>query len=234
MKFNINDIKGVKPNCYDNSVIKTALLNALSSTFKEGESFFMKSVTPFLKEYPEYRKEIIQFVQEERHHTSLHIKLNMLTDEQYCNSSTSDLEAFTGVLLKPLYYLPQEYKLLITEVLEHITYCLCITALQSDEFYKIDGDTRDVFYHHSLEETSDSHSSLANQLYLAKYGNTKKRKVALYVVSPALIGVISAYIIYLWKTDSNSRFSDFKDVFDLARPRNWLFKSMLRIIFTWR
>ena len=233
MTFSKNDINYVRTYCYENSVLKTALLNSLSSTFKEGESFFMKSVTSFLKEYPEYRERIISFCKEERVHTEWHMKLNKITDIAYCNNSIENLQDFTGYLLKPLYYLPKEYRLLITEYLEHITYCLCITALQSDEFRKVDGDTRDVFYAHSLEETGDNHSSISRDIYLNKYGNTRKREIFPFIISPALITVIIAYILYLWKTDSNSKLSDFKDVFNMIGINSWLFKSSLRILFTW-
>ena len=228
-----SDITYVVPNCYDDSVIKTALINSLSSTFKEGESFFMKSVTAFLKDCPEYKSRIIEFCQEERHHTELHVKLNKLTDSRYNNTSIQRLEQFTGNILKPLYYLPKEYKLLITECLEHITYCLCITALQSDEFRYLDGDTKDVFYYHALEETGNSHSSISKDIYLNVYGETLKRKYAMFLIAPALTSVITSYILYLWKTDVNSKLSDFKDVFSLIRPNSWLFKSTLRSIFTW-
>lgn len=231
--FNISDITCVTPNCYDNSVLKTSLLNALSSTFKEGESFFMKSVTSFLEDRPEYRDRIIEFCKEERKHTQWHIELNRLTDSRYNNTSIQDLEKFTGKLLKPLHILPREYKLLITECLEHITYCLCLTALQADEFALIEGDTRDVFYHHSLEETGESHSSISRDIYLSVYGITLKRKGAMLVVYPALMSVVAAYVLYLWKTDANSKVSDFKDLFSILRPNSWLFKSSLRSILSW-
>lgn len=234
--MNPNEITYVVPNCYKDNVLHTAMINALSSTFDKGERFFMKSVTSFLDEFPEYRDRIISFVKEERSHTSLHNKLNKLTDHAYNNTSVCDLEQFTERLLKPLYYLPKEYKLLLTEVLEHITYCICITALQSDEFKHCVGDTAKVFKYHSLEETGDSHSSIARDIYLSKYGDTKKRKYAIYVVYPTLCSVIFAYMWYLWTTDANSKLSDWcsmREWFNLLKPNSLIFKSTLRTLFTW-
>ena len=218
---------------YEHSILKTHFLNALSSTFKEGESFFMKSITPYLKEYPEFRQRIIKFCNEEREHTIWHITMNNCIDNINNNTALKTLEDETGKILKLLSFLPKEYKLLITECLEHITYCLCDNALKAKEFDKFLGDSRNVFTQHSIEETGKSHSTIAGDLY-KKVGNKYVRRVAIYLVFTALTYVILKYINYLY--DQNDDFSGedlITGLTQLSADDSWLRTAIKDVFKTW-
>lgn len=218
---------------YDYGILKTHFLNALSSTFKEGESFFMKSITAYLKEYPEYRQRIIQFCNEERTHTIWHVSMNNLIDTLNSNTALKDLEDKTGRLLRLLNFLPKQHKLLITESLEHITYCLCKSALDSGEFEKLLGDSKNVFLQHSLEETGESHANLAGDLY-SKVGNRFLRKFIIYFVVLALGIVIIKYINELYNVNNDFNGEDFvTGVTQLTSKDSWLRNAVKDIFKTW-
>ena len=51
---------------YDNNRFKTHLLSALSSLFPAGGQMFMKSLTNYIKTYPERKSDITIFCKEER------------------------------------------------------------------------------------------------------------------------------------------------------------------------
>lgn len=226
-------IENVVKYYYDYGIFKTHFLNALSATFKEGESFFMKSITAYLKEYPEYRQRIIQFCNEERTHTIWHITMNNLLDGVNNNTALKDLEESTGRGLRLLNFLPKDYKLLVTECLEHITYCLCKSAIESGEFEKLLGDSKNVFLQHSIEETGLSHSTIAGDLY-KKVGNKYVRRVAIYLVFTALTYVILKYINYLY--DQNDDFSGedlITGLTQLSADDSWLRTAIKDVFKTW-
>ena len=62
---------------YDNNRFKTHLLSALSSLFPAGEQMLMKSLTNYIKTYPERKSDITIFCKEERNHTET---VELLTD----------------------------------------------------------------------------------------------------------------------------------------------------------
>lgn len=193
----------------------------------------MKSITTYIKEYPEFRQRIIQFCNEERTHTIWHVTMNNLIDQANNNTALKNLEDQTGKALRLLNFLPKEYKLLITECLEHITYCLCKSALEKKEFDRLLGDSKNVFLQHSLEETGLSHSTIAGDLY-KKVGNKYIRRLAIYIVFAVLSILILKYINYLY--DQNKDFSGedlITSIHQLSLDESWLRKAIKDIFKTW-
>ena len=227
-------VSNVDKYFYEDRVFKTHFLSALSSTFKDGESFFMKSITAYLDDCPEFKDRIIQFCKEERTHTEWHMSLNRKLDHLNTNTALQDLEKATGVFLSSLNKLPKIYKLLITESLEHVTYCLCKTAIEEKEFEYLTSDAKTVFLKHSIEETGDSHSSIARDIYKKVGGNKIIRKFSIFPIILVLAFVITKYIIYLYSKNKDFNLDDLvvssKELFG---KYGWVRKAIKETMKTW-
>lgn len=228
-------IEQVDKYFYDDNIFKTYFLTSLSSTFKEGESFFMKAITFYLKQHPELRERIISFCNEERTHSLWHMTLNNLLDIENGNTTLKDLEDKTGLFLKKIDFLPPKLKLLITDVLEHITYCLCETILERvDVLDTLTSDAKTVFIQHCLEETDESHSTLAEDVYKKIKGNRLIRKLAIYPVTLVLILLLINYIIYNYKQNNNFEFFDFiTGLNDLIGMNGWVREAFGKSFKEW-
>ena len=220
---------------FSNNLLQTYFLNSLSSTFKYGEKFFMKSLSIYVKEHPEFKERIIEFNKEERTHTNWHIALNKKIDEINGTNAVDTLQEFTCKLLNVIEKLPNKDKLLITEALEHITYSLCKEALDRNELVKLQGDAYKVLYAHSLEETGISHSTIAGDVYRAIKGNKIKRKLILTPAILALTLVIISYTGYQYKENDKPIISldTVEGMVYLLNPKGWLLTSIVNMYKTW-
>ena len=227
-------VSNVDKYFYEDRVFKTHFLSALSSTFKDGESFFMKSITAYLDECPEFKDRIIQFCKEERTHTEWHMSLNRRLDHLNTNTALQDLEKSTGVFLSSLTKIPKIYKLLITEALEHTTYCLCKTAIEEQEFEYLTSDAKNVFINHAIQETCESHSSIARDIYKNVGGNKIIRKLSILPILFILAFVISKYIIHLYSKNKDFNLDDLiLSSRELFGRYGWVRKAIKETIKTW-
>lgn len=235
-------IKEVDKYFYDNNVLKTHFLSSLSSAFDRGESFFMKSLVPFISTYPDLAEDIKLFAREESAHSAAHRKLNSLIDIENNNNALRFLEEHTGYLLDPFYKLPLPLKVLITECLEHITYCLCEMALKdTEEFSKVSSDAYDLFQYHCIEETGSIHSSIAGKVYNRLLEDSKYSVVLKLIRKPVfiltLIGLsktMSIYIIYLYKVNNDFSTIDFiRGIHSLFNRKGWVRKALVNSINSW-
>jgi predicted metal-dependent hydrolase len=237
----VKDINTVDYKYFNNNYFNTYLLSALSSTFKEGEKFFMKSLTNYFHSQPEYKTRIISFSKEENAHTAVHIQLNKIISDLHNNDCLIRLEALTGKLLNFAYKLTNEDKLLITECLEHITYCLCKEALDTKEFEKLTSDAKKVFLYHATEETGISHSTIAGDLYETINGSRLKRHIIIYPTSFILLSIISYYIYCQYRSNNctiqASKSELLVDLYHgtkyLLQPKGWFVNSIAKIFKTW-
>lgn len=238
------DIVYVDKYYYNGNHFQTHVLTALSSLFPEGERFFMKSLTPYIKEYPDLEDDIKQFAREENAHTAAHIKLNRLIDNINRNSAVKYLEDKTGRVLNPFYKLPQSLKVLITESLEHITYSLCNEALsRTVEFKEVKDDAYKLYIYHCIEEVSPSHSSIAGRVYQKTQEDTnllfrniysKIRQTMIIPVTIILSIVVINYINYLYKINDDFEYIDFiRGVNKLMGYNGWVRKALIKSIKTW-
>lgn len=229
---------------YDNNRFKTHLLSALSSLFPAGERMFMKSLTNYIKKYPEFKSDIAIFCKEERNHTDAHIAFNRLVDHAYRTDSLKELEIKTDELLNIVQVLPKPVRVLITEILEHITYSLCETALLTeyqDEFDKVQNDAHILFKYHCEEETGTIHSTIASKIFTKIAEDSEitviyklLHKISIYPVLLALSLVIMHHIAYLYKNNKDFKTVDFiKGSYSLFNKRGWIRESINKAIRTW-
>lgn len=238
-------IKKVSKYYYDDNHLKTHMVSALSSVFDKGERFFMKSLSYYIKIYPEFEEDIKQFIREERNHTLAHNTFNKIVDSINNNDAVQYLETKTGKILNPFYKLPQPLKVLITETLEHITFCLCETALErQDEFDKLYGDAYELLQYHMLEETSEPHCNIASRVFEKTllerniFGRLLYKGFRKIIIYPAIIilsCVIISYIRTLYKTNNDFEYIDFiKGVNSLLGLNGWIREALWNSIKTWQ
>lgn len=226
-------IENIDRYYYKNNTILTHFTLALSALFPAGEEFFMKSFTPYLKDFPELKSQIIQFCKEEGAHTRVHEILNR---EHPLENIVKALEEDTSNFLLMLYKLPVIHRVLITECLEHITATLADELLLREEVQKyFTSDAKDLWLYHALEETSTSHRSLSNIIYTKANGNKLLKKVAIYPVSLILLFVVLKYNLSISIYDrKNIKYKDIIQAYEiLFSSKGWVRKGLLKSFKTW-
>lgn len=150
----------------------THFMNALSTTFPDGERFFMHSVRHFEKQIsdPELRAQIRAFIGQEANHGKEHEAFNQALIDQHALPLASKI----GFMRKALAYAKKRYapreQLALTVGFEHFTAILANLMLeQSDVVQDLDAMYGDMFMWHAVEETE--HKSVAFDVYQAVDGD---------------------------------------------------------------
>lgn len=225
---------------YDDSAFKTGFLNSLSSLFEGGEKFFMKSLNYYTPQYPEYKKEVLDFCREEAMHSKTHSKLNELIDEEYGNTLLQDFEKQANILLTKIYSkLTPELNLIVTETLEHITYHLCETILERQDVVDTTySDAKEVFLYHCLDETGESHSSVASRIAnraINRWYYKLARKYSITPISFILLLVLFYQLLIIYKVNKDIRIREIiKGVSDLFGLNGWVREAIMCAISTWQ
>lgn len=144
----------------------THFMNALSTTFPDGERFFIHSVRNFEKQIkdPELLAQMRAFIGQEANHGKEHEAFNQALIDQHKLPLTSKI----GFMKKALSYAKKRYspreQLALTVGFEHFTAILANLMLeQADVIEDLDTMYGDMFMWHAVEETE--HKSVAFDVF---------------------------------------------------------------------
>jgi uncharacterized protein len=145
--------------------VRTAIMNALSATFPEGEKFFIESVVAMKDHVEEPTKSQIKaFVRQEAMHTREHIAFNdMVVAAGY---DISGIEARSLHRLSIARSRHPVAQLAVTVAMEHFTAILAHDLLTvPDRLSGADAQTKNLWKWHSIEEIE--HKSVAFDVFMA-------------------------------------------------------------------
>lgn len=166
-----------------NCPFRTALYNALSISFPEGELFFVESARHFRKQIKDKKllKEVSGFCGQELLHTREHNRYNDVLFE----ARGYDKEKLTSIGVKSkakLDKLPPLDRLAITAAAEHYTAIMGEFALKDPRWLEdMDPAIRKVWHWHGLEELE--HKAVCFDLYKAMGGGYWRRIKAMYTAT---------------------------------------------------
>lgn len=180
----------------------TAVMNALSTFFPDGESFFVDAVRHYKDRItdPDLLADIAGFVGQEAAHSAQHEAFNALLDAQGLPRSKQlgiDLAAF---LLNRGRKLPMSIQLAATCGLEHFTAMLAEQILTRPEHAaQLQGVAKELWLWHALEESE--HKSVAFDVYQQVNGSRLLLGVVLVPVTVLLAGAT----VITWAAMVNER-----------------------------
>lgn len=160
------DIPAIPRYWYHGNPWTTHFMNALSTTFPDGERFFIHAVRNFEKQVkdPELQAQIRAFIGQEANHGKEHEAFNQALITQHKLPLTSKI----GFMKKALAYAKKRYspreQLALTVGFEHFTAILANLMLeQPDLAENLDAMYGDMFMWHAVEETE--HKSVAFDVF---------------------------------------------------------------------
>ncbi len=190
----------------------TAMMNALSVTFPEGEKFFMDSVKHYRDQIddPTLRKQIKGFLMQEAMHTREHVRYNEQLDEQGYSATKQHLFTRKMMGLARRHLSPKQ-QLAATCALEHFTAILADQLLRHPEYLADAEDAYSkVWRWHAIEEAE--HKGVAFDTYqtITKGGGYFMRVRVMLFVS-------LMFNFMLWRLTANLM----KDVGVSRSPKAW-------------
>jgi predicted metal-dependent hydrolase len=169
MDFHFDD--AIPTYWFDNNVFKTLLLTAMSSTFPEGERFFIDSVRHYQDGVtdPVLRQQVRGFIGQEAHHGKEHDVLNDFMQGK--GFPVKEEEEFVRQGLKwQRKRLSPERQLAKTCALEHFTALFAELLLEHPDFFKgMDERVLPIWLWHAVEESE--HKTVAFDVYQGQVGN---------------------------------------------------------------
>lgn len=217
----------------DGDIVMSHVLTVLSSTFPEGENFFVRSVAAARDDIqdPELRADIDGFIGQEKMHGREHQVLNeRLAEHGY---PTRGIDSY----VRGLYWVRERIQtkkvnLAFTAALEHYTATLAELVLTDEQARNEVGRStaRDILTWHALEESE--HKAVAFDVYKAVGGGELMRITImfltdlLFILETSIMGVVSIAM------DRDARRHPIKLARSLARLPRSPFVSMraLRIL----
>jgi len=214
-------------------IVMSHVLAVLSSTFPEGEKFFVRSVAAARDDLtdPDLLADVEGFIGQEEMHGREHQVLNdRLAQHGY---PTRGIDSY----VRGLYWVRERIQskkvnLAFTAALEHYTATLAELVLTDEEARKAIGQrgARDILTWHALEESE--HKAVAFDVYKAVGGGEVMRIVVmfltdlLFILETSIMGVVSVV------KDRDALRHPFRLARSLGRLRNSPFVSMraLRIL----
>lgn len=145
--------------------VATAVLNAFSGTFPEGERFFIESVVAFKDRVEEpLKSQVKQFVRQEAMHTREHIAFNeSVTGAGY---DVTRIEARTVGRLAIARSRHPVAQIAVTVAMEHFTAMIAHALLSNPKLLEgAVAETGDLWRWHSVEEIE--HKAVAFDVYMA-------------------------------------------------------------------
>ncbi len=182
----------------DGDIVMSHVLTVLSSTFPEGEKYFVRSVAAVRDEItdPQLLADIDGFIGQEEMHGREHQVLNdRLAEHGY---PTRGINAYVRGLYrvrKPIQ--SKKVNLAFTAALEHYTATLAELLLTDEEARQAVGQpgARDILTWHALEESE--HKAVAFDVYKA-VGGSETMRIAimvltdlLFILETSVMGVVS-------------------------------------------
>lgn len=162
------DIPALPRYWYKGNVWITHFMNALSTTFPDGERFFIHAVRNYENEItdPELRTQIRAFIGQEANHGKEHEAFNQALIDQH----HLPLESKITFMKKALAFAKKKYsrreQLALTVGFEHFTAILANLMLKQPELIEeLKGMYADMFMWHAVEETE--HKAVAFDVFTA-------------------------------------------------------------------
>lgn len=148
----------------DNDPVATAFFNAFSSTFPQGERFFIDSVRRYRNDVPAaLAAQIAEFVKQEHLHTREHALFNRQAEDQ--GYDLSSLEARSKARTDFARQRPAEIQVLVTAALEHFTAILAHALLAHPQILRGgQAHVAQLWRWHSIEEIE--HKAVAYDTFL--------------------------------------------------------------------
>ena len=156
---------------FDNDVFKTMLLAGLSTTFPEGERFFMRAVREFQDGVtdPVLQKQVRGFIGQEAHHGNEHDTFNDFIERKGFPAHAESKFVENGIGFQEK-YLSRERRLAKTCALEHFTAMFAELMLEHPDFFKgMDERVLPLWLWHAVEESE--HKTVAFDVYQSQVGN---------------------------------------------------------------
>jgi len=190
---------------YDGNPYLTHFFNALSSTFPEGEKFFINSVRNYQDVIvdPALKGEVKKFIAQEAHHGQSHKALNQLIEDNGYPMAQISRHIRRGMNTARQNY-SKEKQLAITIALEHITAILANQVLTNPQLTdNIPPEIRALFIWHAIEETE--HKSVAFDVFQAVCNDERLRKRVMMEVTLMFILELTSIQLYLLGKDKFPR-----------------------------
>ena len=176
---------------YDNKTFETHFFNALSSTFPEGERFFIISVRNYAAQItdPKLKEQVERFISQEGQHSREHeAHLKLLADQGFALLIRMNRWE-RGVMRWFAKTLPR-YALALTLTIEHVTAIFAATLLsnQARLCESMHTDYRLLWRWHAVEEIE--HKAVAFDVYEQTGGGVGLRRLAAMQVAvffPAIL-----------------------------------------------
>ncbi|WP_417620524.1 metal-dependent hydrolase [Parasphingorhabdus sp.] len=165
----------------------SAVFNALSVTFPEGETFFIDSIKKFLKRVPpKLQGEIRAFIQQEAIHSREHHCFNQHLED--CDLDISRLEKTIADVTNGIRVMPEISHLVATMCIEHITAILAAEVIANPKHFEhADERQRNLWLWHASEEIEHKGVAYDTWLHVTRDWNPLKR----WLVRSAFMAKIS-------------------------------------------
>ena len=217
----------------DGDIVMSHVLTVLSSTFPEGEKYFVRSVAAARGEItdPKLLADVDGFIGQEEMHGREHLKLNQrLAEHGY---PTRGIDSYVrGLFWWRDRFLSKKVNLAFTAALEHYTATLAELVLTDEQARNEVGRStaRDVLTWHALEESE--HKAVAFDVYKAVGGGEVLRIVAMFITDLLFVGETSIMGVISLAKDREARRHPLKLARSFARLPRSPFVSMraLRIL----
>ncbi len=217
----------------DGDIVMSHVLTVLSSTFPEGEKYFVRSVAAARDQItePQLLADVDGFLGQEEMHGREHLKLNeRLAEHGY---PTRGIDNYVRWLFAwRSRFLSEKTNLAFTAALEHYTATLAELVLTDEQARNEVGRSaaRDVLTWHALEESE--HKAVAFDVYKAVGGGEVTRIVAMFITDLLFIGETSIMALISLVKDRDARRHPIKVARSFARLPKSPFVSMraLRIL----
>lgn len=160
------DIPEIPRYWYKGNTWITHFMNALSTTFPDGERFFIHAVRNYENDIsdPEMRAQIRNFIGQEANHGKEHEAFNQALIDQHQLPLTSKLTFMKKALAFAKKKYSKREQLALTVGFEHFTAILANLMLnQADVIEDLDGMYADMFMWHAVEETE--HKAVAFDVF---------------------------------------------------------------------
>jgi hypothetical protein len=206
----------------DGDIVMSHVLTVLSSTFPEGEKYFVRSVAAARDQItdPKLLEDMDGFIGQEEMHGREHQVLNeRLAEHGY---PTTGIDKYVrGLFWWRSRFLSKKVNLAFTAALEHYTATLAELVLTDEQARNEVGRStaRDILTWHALEESE--HKAVAFDVYKAVGGGEVTRIVGMFITDLLFIGETSVMGLISLAKDRDARRHPIKLARSLGRlPRS--------------
>ena len=221
----------------DNDPVGTAVMNALSLTFPDGERMFMDAVRAYKGQLSgKLLQDVKDFIMQEAIHSREHHMLNELIDRD--KYPVERIEAVVRERIKIGRDAGPMAMLVATICLEHFTAMMAdLMQKQSDMFVNTDKSIEDMWRWHAMEETE--HKAVAYDVFLEVTNDWPglkrylQRCISMLIISKNFTTNITNFSVWLLEADGYSEKAARKAVKDYLWKKPSLFGKGWKAWLSW-